>query len=67
MKATRTLAAAVLATTALLTGCASTSTAPYNSGYNSGYNNVSMGYGTIESIQVVQGGQGRPRGPCVDQ
>ena len=55
MKATRTLAAAVLATTALLTGCASTSTQPYNSGYNSGYNNVSMGYGTIESIQVTQG------------
>ena len=55
MKATRTLAAAVLATTALLTGCASTSTQPYNSGYNSGYNNVSMGYGTIESIRVTQG------------
>ncbi|MEX5744204.1 glycine zipper 2TM domain-containing protein [Massilia sp. X63] len=58
MKATRTLAAAVLATTALLTGCASTSSDPYasNNGYNSGYNNVSMGYGTIESIQVTQGG-----------
>ncbi|SFB92936.1 glycine zipper 2TM domain-containing protein [Massilia yuzhufengensis] len=55
MKATRTLAAAVLATTALLTGCASTSSQPYNNGYNSGYNNVSMGYGTIESIQVTQG------------
>lgn len=57
MKATRTLAAAVLASTALLTGCASTSMDPYaqNNGYNSGYNNVSMGYGTIESIQVVQG------------
>jgi outer membrane lipoprotein SlyB len=58
MKATRTLAAAALATTALLTGCASTSSDPYaynNNGYNSGYNNVSMGYGTIESIQVTQG------------
>jgi len=55
MKAPRTLAAAVLATTALLTGCASTSSQPYNNGYNSGYNNVSMGYGTIESIQVMQG------------
>ncbi|BDT58425.1 MAG: glycine zipper 2TM domain-containing protein [Janthinobacterium lividum] len=57
MKATRTLAVAVLASTALLTGCASTSSNPYasNNGYNSGYNNVSMGYGTIESIQVVQG------------
>lgn len=60
MKATRTLAAAVLASAALLTGCASTPSDPYaynNNGYNSGYNNnVSMGYGTIESIQVVQGG-----------
>ena len=56
MKANRTLAAVVLAGTALLTGCASTSSQPYNNGYNSGYNNVSMGYGTIESIQVVQGG-----------
>jgi outer membrane lipoprotein SlyB len=55
MKATRTLAVAVLATSALLTGCASTSSQPYNDGYNSGYNNVSMGYGTIESIQVTQG------------
>lgn len=57
MKATRTLAAAVLASTALLTGCASTPSDPYarNNGYNSGYNNVSTGYGTIESIQVVQG------------
>jgi outer membrane lipoprotein SlyB len=64
MKATRTLAAAVLASTALLTGCASTSTDPYaqNNGYNSGYNNVSMGYGTIESIQVSQGGGNRTSG-----
>ncbi|UVW30145.1 glycine zipper 2TM domain-containing protein [Massilia sp. H6] len=54
MKASRTFAAAVLAASALLTGCASTSQ-PYNSGYNSGYNNASMGYGTIESIQVTQG------------
>ena len=55
MKTTRTLAAAVVAATAILTGCAS-NTPSYNNGYNSGYNNVSMGYGTIESIQVVQGG-----------
>ena len=56
MKATRTLAVAVLASSALLTGCASTSSSPYNDGYNTGYNNnVSMGYGTIESIQVTQG------------
>jgi len=58
MNTQRTLAAAVIAAGALLSGCAST-TSPdpyaYNNGYNSGYNNVSMGYGTIESIQVVRG------------
>lgn len=64
MKTTQTIAAILVASTALLTGCASTSSTPYgntgyNSGYNSGYNNnVSSGYGTIDSIQVVraQGG-----------
>lgn len=55
MKATRTLAAVVVATGALLSGCASNSSQPYNSGYGGGYNNsASMGYGTIESIQVTQ-------------
>jgi outer membrane lipoprotein SlyB len=58
MNTQRTLVATVLAAGALLSGCAST-TSPdpyaYNNGYNSGYNNVSMGYGTIESIQVVRG------------
>lgn len=58
MNTPRTLAAAVIAAGALLSGCAST-TSPdpyaYNNGYNSGYNNVSMGYGTIESIEVVRG------------
>jgi len=54
MKATRTLAAAVVAVSAILTGCASSGPS-YNNGYNSGYNNsASMGYGTIESIQVTQ-------------
>jgi outer membrane lipoprotein SlyB len=61
MKASRTLAAAVIAASAILTGCASTDTRPYNSGYNNGYNTVSSGYGTIESIQVVQG-DGRTSG-----
>jgi outer membrane lipoprotein SlyB len=56
MKATHTLAAVVVATGAILSGCASTSSQPYNSGYSNGYDNTaSMGYGTIESIQVVQG------------
>jgi outer membrane lipoprotein SlyB len=54
MKAPRILGAAVIAASAILTGCASTSQ-PYNNGYNSGYNNMAAtGYGTIESIQVVQ-------------
>lgn len=65
MKPTHTLAAILVASTALLTGCASTSSTPYgynnntgynNQGYNNGYNNnVSSGYGTIDSIQVVRG------------
>jgi outer membrane lipoprotein SlyB len=54
MKAHRILGTAVIAASAILTGCASTSQ-PYNNGYNSGYNNMAAtGYGTIESIQVVQ-------------
>ena len=57
MKSTHTIAAIVVASTALLSGCAtSPSNAPYN---NSGaYNNASsssMGYGTIDSIQVTRG------------
>ena len=56
MKAPRTLAAATVAAVALLSGCAS-SPSYNNGGYNGGgYNNSaqSMGYGTIESIQVTQ-------------
>jgi outer membrane lipoprotein SlyB len=56
MKAPRTLAAAAVAAVALLSGCASSPS--YNSGNGGnygGYNNTaSMGYGTIESIQVTQ-------------
>jgi outer membrane lipoprotein SlyB len=54
MKAPRTLVAATVAAVALLSGCASSPS--YNNGYNGGgYNNSaqSMGYGTIESIQVT--------------
>lgn len=54
MKASRTLAAAVIGASAILAGCASSNTQPYNSGYASGYQSASSGYGTIESIQVVQ-------------
>jgi outer membrane lipoprotein SlyB len=60
MKSTKILTAAVVAASAVLAGCASTSDPYYsnntNTGYNSGYNNTAaMGYGTIDSIQVVQG------------
>ncbi|MEO7494543.1 MAG: glycine zipper 2TM domain-containing protein [Massilia sp.] len=65
MKLNTTLTALVVAGTAILSGCASTSQ-PYNNGYsNNGYNNgyntssnVSSGYGTIDSIQVVRGSGG---------
>ena len=60
MKAPQTLVAATVAAVALLSGCASSPS--YNNGgyasggYNGGYSNSaqSMGYGTIESIQVTQ-------------
>jgi outer membrane lipoprotein SlyB len=64
MKPTHTIAAILVASTALLTGCASTTSTPYNNGYNNagynnGYNNnVASGYGTIDSIQVVRGSGG---------
>jgi outer membrane lipoprotein SlyB len=60
MKATRTLAALV-ATSAILGGCASNSSQPYgNDAYRDGYNtsyrdSAAAGYGTIESIQVTNG------------
>ncbi|WP_020652711.1 glycine zipper 2TM domain-containing protein [Massilia niastensis] len=70
MKTTRTLAAAVLAAGAFLSGCASTSSQPHygsgsasSGGYNSGYDNTaSMGYGVIETIQVTQANGGRTSG-----
>jgi outer membrane lipoprotein SlyB len=66
MNAPRTLAAVLVASGALLSGCASTSSDPYYSGYDNGYrggynNTASMGYGTIESIQVTRG-DGRTSG-----
>jgi outer membrane lipoprotein SlyB len=67
MKSTRILTAAVVAASAILTGCASTSDPYYsNNGYNNGYNNAAaMGYGTIDSIQVVQGGERHTSGGVV--
>ena len=67
MNATRTFAAAVIAAGALLSGCASSpSYGNANSGgYAGGSGNygstASMGYGTIESIQVTQA-EGRTSG-----
>ena len=61
MKTTHSIAAITLAATAMLTGCASTSSDPYASGSYSdpGYQNTaSMGYGTIDSIQVTRAAGG---------
>jgi outer membrane lipoprotein SlyB len=67
MKSTHTIAALIVASTAVLSGCASTTTStPYNSGSNPGYNsNVSSGYGTIDSIQVVRGSASTSGGGAV--
>ncbi len=68
MKSTHTIAAIAVAATALLTGCASTSSDPYASGAsaNPGYaNTTSMGYGTIDSIQVTHAAGGTSGGGAV--
>ena len=66
MISTKTTIATLIASAAILSGCASTSSDPYynNTGYsstgynNTGYNTASMGYGTIDSIQVTRGSGG---------
>ncbi len=63
MKSTQKFAAIAVATSALLAGCASTNDPYANGAYNGGYNNgayssnasTSMGYGTIDTIQMVRG------------
>lgn len=60
MKSHHKFAALAIATTALLAGCASTNDPYANGGYNNqgAYNSpasTSMGYGTIDTIQVVRG------------
>jgi outer membrane lipoprotein SlyB len=57
MKSTHSIAAIVLSSTALLSGCASTSMPADNSG---GYASAaqSAGYGTIDSIRVTRGESG---------
>ncbi|MDQ1830554.1 outer membrane lipoprotein [Massilia scottii] len=55
MKSTQTIAALVVAVSAVLSGCASTSsTQPANNGSYSNQVSASAGYGTIESIQVTR-------------
>jgi outer membrane lipoprotein SlyB len=57
MKSNHRIIALVLASSAVLAGCAGTPSQQINSGgYNSGYNsaNQSSGYGVIDSIQLVR-------------
>lgn len=59
MKSTNTtIATLMIASAALLGGCASTSSDPYNNGTYGAYgtpSSAAMGYGTIDSIQVTRG------------
>ena len=60
MKSHHKFAALAIAASALLAGCASTNDPYTNGGYNNqgAYNSpasTSMGYGTIDTIQVVRG------------
>ncbi|ATQ78203.1 hypothetical protein CR152_29610 [Massilia violaceinigra] len=54
MKSTQTIAALVVAASAVLGGCASTSSTPANNGSYDNPASSSAGYGTIESIQVTR-------------
>ncbi|NHZ81249.1 glycine zipper 2TM domain-containing protein [Massilia sp. CCM 8695] len=54
MKSTQTIAALVVAVSAVISGCASTSNQPANNGSYSNPVSASAGYGTIESIQVTR-------------
>ncbi len=61
MKSTQKFAALAIATSAMLAGCASTNDPYANGTYNNNgaYTSsasTSMGYGTIDTIQVVRGG-----------
>lgn len=60
MKTTNTtIATLIIASAALLGGCASTSSDPYNTGSVYGSpSTAAMGYGTIDSIQVTRGQSG---------
>ncbi|MES2901477.1 MAG: glycine zipper 2TM domain-containing protein [Pseudomonadota bacterium] len=60
MKTTHTIAALIVASSTILAGCSTTSSDPYYNGTynnNGSYNNsasTSMGYGTIDNIQVTR-------------
>ena len=54
MKSFHTIAAIAVASSALLGGCASNSSAPYDNGAYNNPSTTSMGYGTIDNIQVVR-------------
>ena len=56
MNHTKTLAALMIAGTAVLSGCASTNNAPQQVSYQN--QNESASYGTIESIQMKQAKEG---------
>ena len=56
MNHTKTLAALMIAGSAVLSGCASTNNAPRQVAYQN--QNESASYGTIESIQIKQGKSG---------
>lgn len=62
MKSNTTIATLMIASAALLGGCASTTPDPYNTGaYGGAYGapaGTAMGYGTIDSIQVTRGSSG---------
>lgn len=55
MKSTHTIAALMLASTAFLSACSSTSSQPYSNSGDYASSAASMSYGTIDSIQVTRG------------
>jgi outer membrane lipoprotein SlyB len=66
MRSTQPIAALILASTAFLTSCANTTSAPPPSGAASGPStNVASGYGTVDSIQVVPAETGTTGGGAV--
>ena len=65
MKSAHPIAALIIASSAFLAGCANTSSAPPPSNGGGYSTNVSSGYGTIDSIQVVRAEAGTSGGGAV--